>query len=69
MENRNTDQIEERSVVKKPGTHHRGGFDRTRQGRSIKENNEEKGPRGRERERRVGLRQERPKGWDDCHRY
>lgn len=53
MENRTTDQVEERSVVKKPGTHHRGGFDRTRQGRSIEEREQ-----GRERTKR----REREKG-------
>lgn len=53
MENRTTDQVEERSVVKKPGTHHRGGFDRTRQRRSIEEREQ-----GRERTKR----REREKG-------
>lgn len=51
MENRNTDQVEERSVVKKPGTHHRGGFDRTRQGRSIEEREQGRERAKRERER------------------
>lgn len=54
MENGNTDQVEERSVVKKPGTHHRGGFDRTRQGRSIEEREQGRERAKREREREKG---------------
>lgn len=54
MKNGNTDPVEERSVVKKPGTHHRGGFDRTRQGRSIEEREQ-----GRERAKRETERE----GW------